>query len=286
MWLHPTVPPRSSPPVPPRPSSALPSSTERPHLRSTAGSVIFSGWSACDGRTPTRAPPPLSADHMRSGGDTPTFGQAPTSRPTRGDRAHLSLAYRHTASTADSVVFGHGMGSVPSPRHAPGRDEPDAGAADGARPAGGRPTNELMRFETAPRRPVGSANLDSTAGCVIFGVDAGSGGAALADRISAAEADGVPAAGKGYRFGKDRDPFTFTAAARANGAHSPARPSSAQVVRDGSLPADVSPGVADVWTPAAGGGARGDSAGPDGEQSLSCGRSVPVFLRDRYWHHP
>lgn len=94
------------------------------HLRSEAGGLIFGGagcWSSDNSTSPpvgSRTNVPglttsrKSAGHTLRKANSPgmnsvIFGEDPPLRPTVGNRAHLSRAYRHTTSTADSIVFGH-----------------------------------------------------------------------------------------------------------------------------------------------------------------------------------
>ena len=99
------------------------------HLQSKAGDVIFSGWSGANQSTPRgNASAGNASARLAAGfesarrnaaglgvGASPAmqsviFGEPPPTRPTVGDRAHLSRAYKHTSSTADSIIFGHAIG--------------------------------------------------------------------------------------------------------------------------------------------------------------------------------
>lgn len=80
---------------------------QAPHLRSEAGNIIFGGSTWASGQ---RHSPIVGASSARASVQdkpTPIFGNEPPLRPTVGNRAHLSRAHRHTASTAEHVIFGH-----------------------------------------------------------------------------------------------------------------------------------------------------------------------------------
>lgn len=110
------------------------------HLESKVGDIIFAGGAWGAGETTTRGhvhgvggarwhevghpqtPVGIQTSHRaasRTGGrgeEAPrrqqqqpqmAFGAPPPERPTVGNRAHLSRAYMHNASTADRVIWGH-----------------------------------------------------------------------------------------------------------------------------------------------------------------------------------